>query len=247
MATRLIHKKSSVAAKVPNPSDLQFGELAINYTDGRIYFKDSNSEIQAFDRVDTYITGGTGVSVSDGEVSIGQDVSTGASVEFDTVAAVTGDIDVLRTDDGTQANPSYTFGTDLDTGLYRRSDNSIGLTVGGSDGWVIGESTEDEADFVVFGILQAPELNMIKKNIPTGTTGNAVVNNSAGSVNLDAGDTSLTVTNNLVNEDSIVIGTVGTNDATTTSVQIVSGSGEFVIYPNAAPTAETKVNFMVVN
>jgi hypothetical protein len=38
MANKITLKKSSVPSKVPLPQDLDFGELAINYTDGKIYF-----------------------------------------------------------------------------------------------------------------------------------------------------------------------------------------------------------------
>ena len=39
-------KKSSVAGKVPTTSDLVYGELALNYTDGLIYFKNASNQIQ---------------------------------------------------------------------------------------------------------------------------------------------------------------------------------------------------------
>ena len=32
-------KRSDVAGKVPQPQDLEFGELAINYKDGALYYK----------------------------------------------------------------------------------------------------------------------------------------------------------------------------------------------------------------
>ena len=40
-------KRSSVAAKVPLAADLDFGELAINYTDGRLYYKDNLSNVKS--------------------------------------------------------------------------------------------------------------------------------------------------------------------------------------------------------
>jgi hypothetical protein len=49
MATsKIILKKSSIADKIPANVDLEYGELAINYTDGRIYFKSSNNTIKFF-------------------------------------------------------------------------------------------------------------------------------------------------------------------------------------------------------
>ena len=48
MGNRIILKKSSVADKVPLTGDLEYGELAINYADGKLYFKDSSNNIANF-------------------------------------------------------------------------------------------------------------------------------------------------------------------------------------------------------
>jgi hypothetical protein len=38
-------KKSSVPGKLPQPEDLAFGELAINYADGQLYYKKSDGTV----------------------------------------------------------------------------------------------------------------------------------------------------------------------------------------------------------
>jgi hypothetical protein len=81
----------------------------------------------------------------------------------------------------------------------------------------------------------------------TGTTGARTIDKNAGTVNFAAAATSLVVTNNLVTTSSIIICTVGTNDTTMKSVQAVAAAGSFTLYPSAAPTAETRVNFIVIN
>lgn len=48
MANSIILKKSSVASKVPLASDLSYGELALNYADGKLHFKKSNDQIAHF-------------------------------------------------------------------------------------------------------------------------------------------------------------------------------------------------------
>jgi hypothetical protein len=49
MASKIILKKSSVTSKVPVAGDLDFGELAINYADGKLYYKKSDgTTIDAF-------------------------------------------------------------------------------------------------------------------------------------------------------------------------------------------------------
>lgn len=46
MATSIKLKKSSIAGRIPSLSDLEFGELAINYADGVLYYKNSSNAIQ---------------------------------------------------------------------------------------------------------------------------------------------------------------------------------------------------------
>jgi hypothetical protein len=48
MSNKIILKKSSVVSKVPTPSDLEYGELAINYADEKLYFKNSDNTIKSF-------------------------------------------------------------------------------------------------------------------------------------------------------------------------------------------------------
>ena len=43
----ILHKRSSVAGKVPQTTDLQLGEIAINTTDGKIYIKKSVSGVES--------------------------------------------------------------------------------------------------------------------------------------------------------------------------------------------------------
>jgi len=45
MATKIIHKKSSVGAKIPLASDLEVGELALNLTDQKIYSKQTDGTV----------------------------------------------------------------------------------------------------------------------------------------------------------------------------------------------------------
>lgn len=89
---------------------------------------------------------------------------------------------------------------------------------------------------------------VVSKTItPALTVGAQTINKTAGSVNFAAAATSLVVTNSLVDANSVIMATVATNDTTMLSVQAVAGSGSFTLYANAAATAETRVNFIVVN
>lgn len=85
MATKIIHKKSSVASKVPLTGDLDVGEIAINLTDKKLFTKDGGGSIielglSASDFVpvvggtmtgDLVFDSGTGISVDPTNVSAG--------------------------------------------------------------------------------------------------------------------------------------------------------------------------------
>ena len=45
MATKIIHKKSSVASSVPSSGDLSAGELAVNLADQKIYSKTTGGTV----------------------------------------------------------------------------------------------------------------------------------------------------------------------------------------------------------
>ena len=62
MATAVKLKRSSVSGRVPTTSDLDYGELAINYTDKKLYFKDNTNTIITVDI--SGASGGAGITVS---------------------------------------------------------------------------------------------------------------------------------------------------------------------------------------
>jgi hypothetical protein len=48
MTTNIRLKKSSVLGRVPSAGDLEYGEVAINYADGRLFYKTSSNTIEHF-------------------------------------------------------------------------------------------------------------------------------------------------------------------------------------------------------
>jgi hypothetical protein len=56
MANKIFVKRSSVAAKVPLTTDLDYGELALNYTDGKLYYKTAGNVINFIDAINTTAT-----------------------------------------------------------------------------------------------------------------------------------------------------------------------------------------------
>jgi hypothetical protein len=105
------------------------------------------------------------------------------------------------------------------------------------------QTAEEWARISTLGVLAFPATMTAG-----GATGNQTINKVSGSVNFAAaGGTTLTVTNNKVAANSIVLCQVMTNDATLKSVAVVVSAGSFVIHANAAATGETKVAFLVLN
>ena len=45
---KVLLKRSSVIGRVPQSADLEYGELAINFADGKIYYKNSSNTIKSF-------------------------------------------------------------------------------------------------------------------------------------------------------------------------------------------------------
>jgi hypothetical protein len=82
MANKIILKKSSQAGKIPTQSDLDYGELALNYTDGRIYYKNASNDIvqfsggggsgtlRVFQRGDTSPSEAVSVATTSGQLNI---------------------------------------------------------------------------------------------------------------------------------------------------------------------------------
>ncbi len=122
----------------------------------------------------------------------------------------------------------------LDTSLSRVSAGVVGVGSGGAAGDVT-------------GALSCNEIRLSKTITAGGTTGAQTINKSSGSVNFAAAATSLVVTNSLVSTSSIIRCHLGTNDATAVLGAVVAAAGSFTIYMTTAPTAETRVNFVLNN
>jgi hypothetical protein len=86
MANKIVLKKSSVVGKVPTTSDLDYGEVALNYADGRLYFKTSTNEIDYFNTgigdVVQIANGGTGATTRADAINNLLPVQTTASGQF---------------------------------------------------------------------------------------------------------------------------------------------------------------------
>lgn len=95
MANKIKLKRSSVSGNAPTTANIEVGEVAMNMADSLLYFRDTSDNIKSFTIsetdanafIDARVTGGTGVTVTAGEVAIGQAVATTDSVTFDDITA----------------------------------------------------------------------------------------------------------------------------------------------------------------
>ena len=99
MSNKIILKKSAVAAKVPLTSDLDYGELALNYVDGKLYYKNSSNVISSI--------GGGGGGGGGAALTIGTGLS---GALYDGTSAITIAIDsTVTTLTGTQTLTNKTL------------------------------------------------------------------------------------------------------------------------------------------
>ncbi len=189
----------------------------------------------------TGATGATGSSVdltAPGPIG-GTTPSTGAFTQIDF-----GPIGAQYT---TITNTTASFGGTVATYRVRTDDN--GYTNWRSDDattasvWDL--TTANRKHFAAQNLLVYGMVVRDRTDIAAATTGAQTINKGAGSVNFAAAATSLVVTNSLVTASSTVEVYVCTNDTTMKSAVAVSASGSFTIYADAAPTAETRVAFIV--
>lgn len=75
MGNKVILKRSSVADKVPTTGDLDYGELALNYTDGKLYYRTATNSIEYF------LSGGSGI-ITNSEFAIFSYTATAGQTTF---------------------------------------------------------------------------------------------------------------------------------------------------------------------
>jgi hypothetical protein len=177
----------------------------------------TNARVDA--EIDNYVTGGTGVSVSGGQISIGQAVNTNSNVTFNTVTAdltgnVTGTVSSLsnhNTDDLAEGTSNQYFTT-------ARARGAISVT---------GAATYDSST----GVL----------NVTGGVTS---VNSQTGDVNLDTDDISEGV-NNLYFTNARVDAEIDNYVSGGTGVSV--SSGQISIGQDVSTTANVQFNDVQVD
>lgn len=155
MASSIILKKSSVAARVPVTGDLAYGELALNYADGKLYYKRSDNTIQTLGGAAASLSGLTSSSspyntflgfstpismTGDSNVAIGYESMLSATtavyntaVGYRTLSSTTDYNSSGNTAIGWKAMESWTYGTSN----VAIGENALGGTGGNGSSYVI--------------------------------------------------------------------------------------------------------------
>tara|TARA_B100001093_G_scaffold277143_1_gene264890 strand:+ start:35411 stop:37522 length:2112 start_codon:yes stop_codon:yes gene_type:complete len=141
MATKVRLKKSAIAGRIPGSATLDYGELAINYVDGRLWYKNSSNAIKSFadsDRVQASISTAISSSSTANNVNVTANNSTDETVYLTFVDGATG-TQGIETDTSLTYNPNSnllivdanTAGAGSDTVSIRNSGiTSTGHTTG---------------------------------------------------------------------------------------------------------------------
>jgi hypothetical protein len=200
---------------------------------------DVTVDVQEFVVPDSAITAGSGyvnLATATGDV-------TGPASATDTAIAVyngtTGRI--IKNTGSTITSNSFSLVNGVND--YITSSGAVGVNT---------YSATTQHDFKISNVIKTTigaegQLILTRTITPGATTGNQTIDKPAGTVNIAAAGTTVTVTNSLVTTNSLIFCTIRTNDGTAVLKNVVPGTGSFVINLTAAATAEVSIGFWVTN
>ena len=88
MSTSIKLKKSSISGRIPSTSDLDYGELAINYADGILYFKNSGNTVQSINASPSGIDSSATINLIDSAYVQARQSSTGGGIDSAAVVSI---------------------------------------------------------------------------------------------------------------------------------------------------------------
>lgn len=181
---KVLLKKSSVPSNAPGTGDLDYGEVALNYADGRLYYKNSSNQIKNF--VD-----------SDAMVAL---IAAGAAGITDVVQDLTpqlgGDLETNGNDITFGDNDKALFGAGSDLRIYHDGSNSY-ISDSGTGSLYI---KSDGAGVAINGAGNSPMI--------TALSGGAVFLNYNGSSKLTTTNTGVDVTGTIVGDGLEIDGNI---------------------------------------
>lgn len=130
----IILKKSSVVGKAPLTGDISYGEVAINYADGRLYYKDASNNIKNFidsDLIQSAITAAPKQNVF-ANIAVAGQSTVSADSSIDTLTLAAGSNITLTTDAATDT-------------ITIASTGGAGGTIGAANQVVVNSYTGDSS------------------------------------------------------------------------------------------------------
>jgi hypothetical protein len=163
MSNKVLLKKSSVPSKVPTTSDLDYGELALNYADGKLYYKTANNTISSISG-----SGGGGGGGNYTQIDRQSYTATSGQTTF-SIAYVVPYVDVYV--NGAHLGPQdYTATSGNDIVLSQASVAGDQLDLVGFSGEIVTTSTKSDGDLLVYNGTTGVWDNVSQTSI---TSGNA--------------------------------------------------------------------------
>ena len=181
MSNTLILKRSASPNAVPTDTQLTYGELAINYLDGNLFYKNYNDQVvtiasNKFVSVSGNITGGN--LISSGLITTSSNIA-GGNITISGVVSATGNI----TGNNVVAGNNLTAGNVISGGIVSSTGNIIGnnfLTFG-----QVSASGNVSGDYILGNASQMTGV-VAFKTIAVPSYPNLVANTS-GVLNIEAG------------------------------------------------------------
>ena len=230
MANKLLLKRSSVPGKVPTTSDLQYGEISINYADGLLHYRTSSNTIGVLN---------SGSSYGNTQVAAYLPTSSTITTLDANLGTATTNITTLFSNAASQAVSINSINANI--GAYETWANSRITTLDAN----LGTATTNITTLFSNAATQATTLNTHDANLGTATTNITTLFSNAATqaTTLNTHDANLgTATTNIT--------TLFSNAATqVTSINSINANiGAYEIYANAnIGTAVTNITNIVTN
>lgn len=211
MSNKVLLKKSSVPSKVPTTSDLDYGELALNYADGKLYYKTANNTISSISG-----SGGGGGGGNYTQIDRQSYTATSGQTTF-SIAYVVPYVDVYV--NGAHLGPQdYTATSGNDIVLSQASVAGDQLDLVGFSGEIVTTSTKSDGDLLVYNGTTGVWDNVSQTSI---TSGNADKWTTSRTLSYTGDATgSMSVDGSAAVSTALTLATVNSNVGTYNSVTV---------------------------
>jgi hypothetical protein len=151
----IILYNSGVPGDIPNVANLAFGEIAINYTDALIYFKNANSAIVSFGPVSVALTA----------AAVANTIAVQSGASANQALTIANTANTIAKQSGLQANSAFAEANVANTlaqAAYTAANNAGGITVGAANSVAV---------YANPGVIVAPLLTVNSSVLVANATG----------------------------------------------------------------------------